>query len=171
MCSSLFPLYYGMLSWTLPFGLSSHLRSFDTESEESRWVFVYWWNECWLIQQVQLVCSLLDPVKSCHTAAAPPTLIPVIVMQHVAACSRASDFCSVLSKLSHQPVLLFLRDPYLLSPAHGESSRLISARFRLESYFIYQLFFVLIYFSSDAFSNVVIEGVMHGVFYPHLQPR
>uniref|UniRef100_A0A672JIP3 PX domain-containing protein n=1 Tax=Salarias fasciatus TaxID=181472 RepID=A0A672JIP3_SALFA len=44
-------------------------------------------------------------------------------------------------KLSHQPVLLFLRDPYLLSPAH------------------------------DVFSNVVIEGVIHGVFYPDLQPR
>ncbi|TDH02007.1 hypothetical protein EPR50_G00168600 [Perca flavescens] len=45
------------------------------------------------------------------------------------------------SKLSHQPVLLFLRDPYLLPSAH------------------------------DAFSNVVIEGVVHGVFYPDLQPR
>ncbi|XP_022617852.1 sorting nexin-24 isoform X2 [Seriola dumerili] len=45
------------------------------------------------------------------------------------------------SKLSHQPVLLFLRDPYLLPSAR------------------------------DAFSNVVIEGVIHGVFYPDLQPR
>ncbi|CAF99302.1 unnamed protein product [Tetraodon nigroviridis] len=45
------------------------------------------------------------------------------------------------SKLSHQPVLLFLRDPYLLPSAH------------------------------DLFSNVVIEGVVHGVFYPHLHPR
>ncbi|KAL7377349.1 hypothetical protein ABVT39_026254 [Epinephelus coioides] len=45
------------------------------------------------------------------------------------------------SKLSHQPVLLFLRDPYLLPSAH------------------------------DSFSNVVIEGVVHGVFYPDLQPR
>ncbi|TNN71321.1 Sorting nexin-24 [Liparis tanakae] len=40
-----------------------------------------------------------------------------------------------------QPILLFLRDPYLLPSAH------------------------------DAFSNVVIEGVVHGVFYPDLQPR
>ncbi|XP_044031107.1 sorting nexin-24 isoform X2 [Siniperca chuatsi] len=45
------------------------------------------------------------------------------------------------SKLSHQPVLLFLRDPYLLPSA------------------------------DDTFSNVVIEGVIHGVFYPDLQPR
>ncbi|TNM91907.1 sorting nexin-24 [Takifugu rubripes] len=45
------------------------------------------------------------------------------------------------SKLSHQPALLFLRDPYLLPSAH------------------------------DMFSNVVIEGVVHGVFYPDLHPR
>ncbi|XP_077609137.1 sorting nexin-24 [Crocuta crocuta] len=44
------------------------------------------------------------------------------------------------SKLSHQPVLLFLRDPFVLPAA------------------------------SD-FPNVVIEGVLHGIFYPHLQPR
>uniref|UniRef100_A0A674N1E4 Sorting nexin 24 n=1 Tax=Takifugu rubripes TaxID=31033 RepID=A0A674N1E4_TAKRU len=44
-------------------------------------------------------------------------------------------------KLSHQPALLFLRDPYLLPSAH------------------------------DMFSNVVIEGVVHGVFYPDLHPR
>ncbi|KAM6148896.1 sorting nexin-24 [Erethizon dorsatum] len=44
------------------------------------------------------------------------------------------------SKLSHQPVLLFLRDPYVLPAASG-------------------------------FPNVVIDGVLHGVFFPHLQPR
>ncbi|XP_074057194.1 sorting nexin-24 isoform X4 [Macrotis lagotis] len=44
------------------------------------------------------------------------------------------------SKLSHQPVLLFLRDPYVLPTA------------------------------NDDFPNVVIEGVLHGIFYPHLQP-
>lgn len=74
---------------------------------------------------VQLVCSLLEPVKPCQSvspAPTPPTLIPVIVTQHIAACRFPSDFCSAFSKLSHQPVLLFLRDPYLLSPAHGEHS-------------------------------------------------
>ncbi|KAM4719793.1 sorting nexin-24 isoform 2-T2 [Anableps anableps] len=45
------------------------------------------------------------------------------------------------SKLSHQPVMVYLRDPYLLPSAH------------------------------DTFSNVVIEGVVDGVFYPDLQPR
>ncbi|XP_015677323.1 sorting nexin-24 [Protobothrops mucrosquamatus] len=45
------------------------------------------------------------------------------------------------SKLSHQPVLLFLRDPYVLPTA------------------------------NDDFPNVVIEGILHGLFYPHLQPR
>ncbi|KAK1174493.1 sorting nexin-24 [Acipenser oxyrinchus oxyrinchus] len=44
------------------------------------------------------------------------------------------------SKLSHQPVLLFLRDPYVLPAA------------------------------DDTFPNVVIEGVVHGMFYPHIQP-
>ncbi|KAG9487894.1 hypothetical protein GDO78_007604 [Eleutherodactylus coqui] len=43
------------------------------------------------------------------------------------------------SKLSHQPVLLFLRDPYVLPKA------------------------------NDLTANVVIEGVLHGIFYPHLQ--
>ncbi|XP_064165206.1 sorting nexin-24 [Anguilla rostrata] len=45
------------------------------------------------------------------------------------------------SKLSHQPVLLYLRDPYVL-PA-----------------------------TDDACPNVVIEGVIHGIFCPDLQPR
>uniref|UniRef100_A0A3Q3A9X0 Sorting nexin 24 n=1 Tax=Kryptolebias marmoratus TaxID=37003 RepID=A0A3Q3A9X0_KRYMA len=53
--------------------------------------------------------------------------------------SSLFSFC--FSKLSHQPVMLYLRDPYLLPSAH------------------------------DTFSNVVIEGVVHGVFYPHLQRR
>uniref|UniRef100_A0A3Q0SMA3 Sorting nexin 24 n=1 Tax=Amphilophus citrinellus TaxID=61819 RepID=A0A3Q0SMA3_AMPCI len=51
------------------------------------------------------------------------------------------SFLLSFSKLSHQPVMLFLRDPYLLPAAH------------------------------DTFSNVVIEGVVHGVYYPDLQPR
>lgn len=45
------------------------------------------------------------------------------------------------SKLSHQPVMVYLRDPYLLPSAH------------------------------DPFSNVVIEGVVDGVFFPNLQAR
>ncbi|KPP65185.1 sorting nexin-24-like [Scleropages formosus] len=45
------------------------------------------------------------------------------------------------SKLSHQPVLVFLRDPYVLPASH------------------------------DSFSNVVIEGVIHGIFFPDLHPR
>ncbi|XP_076145139.1 sorting nexin-24 isoform X2 [Alosa pseudoharengus] len=45
------------------------------------------------------------------------------------------------SKLTHQPALLFLRDPYVLPDNH------------------------------DTFPNVVTEGVIHGMFYPDLQPR
>ncbi|CAB1318428.1 unnamed protein product [Coregonus sp. 'balchen'] len=44
-------------------------------------------------------------------------------------------------KLTHQPTMLYQRDPYLLPSTH------------------------------DTFSNVVIEGVIHGIFYPDLQPR
>uniref|UniRef100_A0A4W5P6W2 Sorting nexin 24 n=2 Tax=Hucho hucho TaxID=62062 RepID=A0A4W5P6W2_9TELE len=45
------------------------------------------------------------------------------------------------SKLTHQPAMLYHRDPYMLPSTH------------------------------DTFSNVVIEGVIHGIFYPDLQPR
>nr|XP_048275157.1 sorting nexin-24 isoform X1 [Myodes glareolus] len=55
------------------------------------------------------------------------------------------------SKLSHQPVLLFLGDPYVLPAA--------SAYFELEKR------------KDKDFPNVVIEGVLHGIFYSHLQPR
>uniref|UniRef100_A0A4W5P6X2 Sorting nexin 24 n=1 Tax=Hucho hucho TaxID=62062 RepID=A0A4W5P6X2_9TELE len=44
-------------------------------------------------------------------------------------------------KLTHQPAMLYHRDPYMLPSTH------------------------------DTFSNVVIEGVIHGIFYPDLQPR
>uniref|UniRef100_A0A672NJU7 PX domain-containing protein n=1 Tax=Sinocyclocheilus grahami TaxID=75366 RepID=A0A672NJU7_SINGR len=44
-------------------------------------------------------------------------------------------------KLTHQPALLFLRDPYLLPT------------------------------TNDMFSNMVIEGVIRGIFYPDFQPR
>uniref|UniRef100_A0A673WTV7 Sorting nexin 24 n=1 Tax=Salmo trutta TaxID=8032 RepID=A0A673WTV7_SALTR len=45
------------------------------------------------------------------------------------------------SKLTHQPAMLYHRDPYMLPSTH------------------------------DTLSNVVIEGVIHGIFYPDLQPR
>ncbi|KAK3549954.1 hypothetical protein QTP86_016854 [Hemibagrus guttatus] len=51
--------------------------------------------------------------------------------------TESEDSC----KLTHQPALLFLRDPYLLPS------------------------------TSDTFSNVITEGVIHGIFYPDLQPR
>ncbi|XP_040200242.1 sorting nexin-24 [Rana temporaria] len=55
-------------------------------------------------------------------------------------CGSIEDLDSEeTSKLSHQPVLLFLRDPYVLPAA------------------------------NDHAENVVIEGVLHGIFYPHLQ--
>ncbi|XP_051540152.1 sorting nexin-24-like isoform X5 [Myxocyprinus asiaticus] len=44
-------------------------------------------------------------------------------------------------KLTHQPALLFQRDPYLLPT------------------------------TNDTFSNMVIEGVIRGIFYPDFQPR
>ncbi|XP_072440582.1 sorting nexin-24-like isoform X2 [Chiloscyllium punctatum] len=60
----------------------------------------------------------------------------------VESCSSIDD-CDYeeFSKLSHQPVLLFLRDPFILPTATDDSP------------------------------NVVIEGVLHGIYYPYLQLR
>ncbi|XP_028318350.1 sorting nexin-24 isoform X2 [Gouania willdenowi] len=62
-------------------------------------------------------------------------------MPKTESCGSFDSESDELCKLTHQPVLLFLRDPYLLPSAH------------------------------DVFSNVVIEGVVHGVFCSDLQLR
>ncbi|XP_036165006.1 sorting nexin-24 isoform X4 [Myotis myotis] len=66
----------------------------------------------------------------------PKLFLDFLNIRHLPSLPKAES----CGKLSHQPVLLFLRDPYVLPAA------------------------------SD-FPNVVIEGVLHGIFYPHLQPR
>ncbi|XP_054107988.1 sorting nexin-24 isoform X3 [Callithrix jacchus] len=77
----------------------------------------------------------------------PKLFLDFLNVRHLPSLPKAESYGSFdeteseeSSKLSHQPVLLFLRDPYVLPAA------------------------------SD-FPNVVIEGVLHGIFYPHLQPR
>ncbi|XP_059729279.1 sorting nexin-24 isoform X1 [Haemorhous mexicanus] len=73
------------------------------------------------------------------------------------------------SKLSHQPVLLFLRDPYVLPKANEEP---IKNWFLELHHLIYKESIrspLQVYF--DDFPNVVIDGILHGIFYPHLLPR
>ncbi|KAM8961897.1 sorting nexin-24 [Pelodytes ibericus] len=76
----------------------------------------------------------------------PKIFLEFLNVRHMPSLPKAESCCSIddidsedTSKLSHQPVLLFLRDPYVLPAA------------------------------NDNAANVVIEGVLHGIFYPHLQ--
>uniref|UniRef100_A0A803KAZ0 Sorting nexin 2 n=1 Tax=Xenopus tropicalis TaxID=8364 RepID=A0A803KAZ0_XENTR len=65
----------------------------------------------------------------------PKIFLDFLNVRHLPSLPKAES----CGKLSHQPVLLFLRDPYILPAA------------------------------NDNAANVVIEGVLHGLFYPHLQ--
>lgn len=78
----------------------------------------------------------------------PKVLIEFLNIRHLPSLPKAESYGSFdeteseeSSKLSHQPVLLFLRDPYVLPAA------------------------------KDDVPNMVTEGVLHGIYYPHLQPR
>ncbi|NXO35821.1 SNX24 protein, partial [Locustella ochotensis] len=78
----------------------------------------------------------------------PKIFLDFLNVRHVPALPKAESCGSFdeteseeSSKLSHQPVLLFLRDPYVLPKA------------------------------NDDFPNVVIDGILRGIFYPHLLPR
>ncbi|GCB77554.1 hypothetical protein scyTo_0016707, partial [Scyliorhinus torazame] len=85
-----------------------------------------------LIENEELPKIFLDFLNIRHLPSLPK----------VESCSSIDDYdCEEFSKLSHQPVLLFLRDPYILPTA------------------------------TDDFPNVVIEGVLHGIYYPYLQLR
>ncbi|MEE6459761.1 hypothetical protein FKM82_000730 [Ascaphus truei] len=76
----------------------------------------------------------------------PKIFLEFLNVRHLPSLPKAESCGSIdeieseeTSKLAHQPVLLFLRDPYVLPTANDKSS------------------------------NVVIEGVLHGIFYPRLQ--
>lgn len=114
-------------------------RSFDTESEESRWVsFSGNIIKNYCTRQLVRFFAFLhhsEPVKyllctwtSPGMSVIPPTFLHPVIIHHVAPTQTFSLllFCGLLSKLSHQPVLLFLRDPYLLPTAHGEFCRFFS---------------------------------------------
>uniref|UniRef100_A0A8C5K2R3 Sorting nexing 24 n=1 Tax=Jaculus jaculus TaxID=51337 RepID=A0A8C5K2R3_JACJA len=66
----------------------------------------------------------------------PKLFLDFLNVRHLPSLPKAES----CGKLSHQPVLLFLRDPYVLPAASG-------------------------------FPDVVIDGVLHGLFCPHVQPR
>ncbi|XP_058267187.1 sorting nexin-24 isoform X1 [Hemibagrus wyckioides] len=74
--------------------------------------------------------------------------------------TESEDSC----KLTHQPALLFLRDPYLLPATNGTKTH------HLE-YYLRRPSALSSIQNSDTFSNVITEGVIHGIFYPDLQPR
>lgn len=89
---------------------SFSLRSFDTESEGSRWVPVS--------QTTGLIVWTFVPVCCAHQHDGDLTYISGWFKRVVHPLT--SPLWILFSKLSHQPALLFLRDPYLLPSAHGE---------------------------------------------------
>ncbi|XP_075457056.1 sorting nexin-24 isoform X2 [Ascaphus truei] len=95
------------------------------------------------------LCSRLSPIFQTvifENEELPKIFLEFLNVRHLPSLPKAESCGSIdeieseeTSKLAHQPVLLFLRDPYVLPTANDKSS------------------------------NVVIEGVLHGIFYPRLQ--
>lgn len=78
-----------------------------------------WWRpDCLLFAQFVTLFAVHMDLTLCVTD---PTYIHLLILLiHPPTSSFTSPFWTIFSKLSHQPVLLFLRDPYLLPSAHGE---------------------------------------------------
>lgn len=138
------------------------LRSFDTESEGSRWV------------PPKTRTPYLDVYLTVCPEYQTMTLNQLVRdLPFISVCFKCctyhltSPLWTPFSKLSHQPALLFQRDPYLLPSARGEFRPLIFSNITSPCCFSSKHLLLL----ADMFSNVVIEGVVHGVFYPDLHPR
>uniref|UniRef100_A0A1A7XFQ9 Sorting nexin 24 n=2 Tax=Iconisemion striatum TaxID=60296 RepID=A0A1A7XFQ9_9TELE len=110
---------------------SKHVRNWVPKVLEQRRHGLELYLQTIIMENEALPKIFLDFLNIRHFPSVPKT----------ESCGSFDTESDELSKLSHQPVTLFLRDPYLLPSAH------------------------------DPLSNVVIEGVVHGVFYPDLQPR
>lgn len=110
---------------------SKHVRNWVPKVLEQRRLGLELYLQTIIMENETLPKIFLDFLNIRHFPSVPKT----------ESCGSFDTESLESSKLSHQPVLLFLRDPYLLPAAH------------------------------DSFSNVVIEGVVHGVFFPDLQPR
>ncbi|XP_067839131.1 sorting nexin-24 isoform X1 [Heptranchias perlo] len=111
---------------------SKHVRNWVPKVLEQRRHGLEAYLQAILIENEELPKIFLDFLNIRHLPSLPK----------VESCGSIDDYESEeFSKLSHQPVLLFLRDPYVLPTA------------------------------TDDFPNVVIEGVLHGIYYPYLQLR
>uniref|UniRef100_UPI00398EF868 sorting nexin-24 isoform X2 n=1 Tax=Pristiophorus japonicus TaxID=55135 RepID=UPI00398EF868 len=111
---------------------SKHVRNWVPKVLEQRRHGLEAYLQAILIENEELPKIFLDFLNIRHLPSLPK----------VESCGSIDDYESEeFSKLSHQPVLLFLRDPYILPTA------------------------------TDDFPNVVIEGVLHGIYYPYLQLR
>ncbi|XP_059825645.1 sorting nexin-24-like isoform X3 [Hypanus sabinus] len=111
---------------------SKHVRNWVPKVLEQRRHGLEAYLQTILIENEELPKIFLDFLNIRHLPSLPK----------IESCGSIEDYESEeCSKLSHQPVLLFLRDPYILPTA------------------------------TDDFPNVVIEGVLHGTYYPYLQIR
>ncbi|XP_061886911.1 sorting nexin-24 isoform X2 [Entelurus aequoreus] len=110
---------------------SKHIRNWVPKVLEQRRHGLELYLQTIIIENEVLPKIFLDFLNLRHFPSLPKT----------ESCGSFDTDSTESSKLSHQPVMVFLNDPYLLPDPH------------------------------DAFSNVVIEGVIHGVFYADLQPR
>ncbi|NXJ13956.1 SNX24 protein, partial [Odontophorus gujanensis] len=110
---------------------SKHVRNWVPKVLEQRRQGLELYLQTVILENEELPKIFLDFLNVRHV----PTL------PKAESCGTDISVLHLSSKLSHQPVLLFLRDPYVLPKA------------------------------NDDFPNVVIEGILHGIFYPHLLPR
>ncbi|XP_032873397.1 sorting nexin-24 isoform X2 [Amblyraja radiata] len=111
---------------------SKHVRNWVPKVLEQRRHGLEAYLQIILIENEELPKIFLDFLNIRHLPSLPK----------IESCGSIEDYESEeLSKLSHQPVLLFLRDPYILPTA------------------------------TDDFPNVVVEGVLHGTYCPYLQVR
>ncbi|CAL9683476.1 unnamed protein product [Knipowitschia caucasica] len=110
---------------------SKHVRNWVPKVLEQRRQGLEHYLQTIIMENEMLPKIFLDFLNIRHFPSVPKT----------ESCGSLDSISEGSSKLSHQPVMLFLRDPYLLPSSH------------------------------DVYSNMVIEGVIHGIFCPERQMR
>ncbi|XP_077592992.1 sorting nexin-24 [Stigmatopora nigra] len=113
---------------------SKHVRNWVPKVLEQRRQGLELYLQTIIIENEVLPKIFLDFLNIRHFPSLPKT----------ESCGSLDTDSTESSKLSHQPIMVFLNDPYLVPDPHG---------------------------LSGTFPNVVIEGVVRGVFYSDLQPR
>lgn len=175
----------------------SSLRSFDTESEESRWVVLlqlqYKTAGLWSSPRMSVTPpTFLHPVNLYASCYRPQTLwlllfgfFSVNFHTSLSCCFWETPTCCHLLTVSSSYLHLILLYPVLNHSNSIVEKIIIYGKLTIQNIvhifsaksgheLLTHLTFYLknfLFFLSDAFSNVVIEGVVHGVFYPDLQPR